>query len=176
MIVALRRLTAIFSSPLWRLTACFSSPLKRLTACFSAPFTLIISYKSADLKVKGAKNEIFTLSIVFRKGIYIIYYQWVSLRISAPTPPLQIRANNTSVQGATVLDWWSVGVPKYGKDGYYHPLITRFRPTSSLDDPHSVTGSFPLEFNRHVVTIPSLRQTCADHPIPILGGNWTLYL
>ena len=30
---------------------------------------LIISYKSADLELKGVQNEIFTLSIVFRKGI-----------------------------------------------------------------------------------------------------------
>ena len=36
----------------------------------------IISYKSADFEVKGAQNEIFNLSIVFRKGIYFIYYKF----------------------------------------------------------------------------------------------------
>ena len=76
MIFVLRRLTACFSGPLRRLTAYFSSPLRRLTACFSAPSGLIISSKSADLEVKGGKNEIFTLNIVFRKGIYIIYWKF----------------------------------------------------------------------------------------------------
>ena len=56
-----------------RLTACVSGPLQRLTACFSAPFSLTISLKSADLEVKGIKNKIFTLDIMFRNGIHIKY-------------------------------------------------------------------------------------------------------
>ena len=85
----LRRLTAYFSSPVRKLTACFSSPLRRLTACFSAPFTLTISKQSSDLERKGAKNEIFTFSIVFRKDIYFTYqnfYQCDRVPLNKHTP------------------------------------------------------------------------------------------
>ena len=40
----------------------------------------------------------------------------------------------------TILGLWP-------KDGHHHPLITRFHPTSSQHDPHSLRWTLPLELS-----------------------------
>ena len=51
------------------------------------------------------------------------------------------------------------------KDGYHHPLITRFHPTSGPRDPHTLRWIFPLDLSLgvyHVVTILRLGQVAGE--------------
>ena len=63
----------VFLASYRRLIACFSGPLQETIACFSGPSSLTISPKSAILELKGGSNRIFTLCMMFREVILLIY-------------------------------------------------------------------------------------------------------
>ena len=47
--------------------------------CFSGPSSLAFSAKSAILEVKGGENAIFSLGIMFRKGITFHMEKFISV-------------------------------------------------------------------------------------------------